>query len=84
MTLAALRLRGALRSLTARPAWLAGALVLLGGVTYGAYRWVVAGVRWLYASPLIETIAPAVTQRSLEGLFLMLMAAVLFIVLVAS
>lgn len=84
MTLAALRLRGALRSLTARPAWLAGALVLLGGVTYGAYRGVVAGVRWLYAYPLIETIAPAVTQRSLEGLFLMLMAAVLFSVLVAS
>lgn len=84
MTLAALRLRGALRSLTARPVWLAGALVLLCGVTYGAYRGVAAGVRWLYAYPLIETIAPAVTQRSLEGLFLMLMAAVLFSVLVAS
>ncbi len=84
MTLATLRLRGALRSLAARPAWLIGALVLLGGGSYGAYRGVAAGVRWLYAYPLIDTIAPAVTQRSLEGLFLMLMAAVLFSVLVAS
>ena len=84
MTLVALRLRGALRSLTARPAWLVGAALLLGGVTYGAYRGVRAAVGWLYAYPLIDTIAPAVTQRSLEGLFLMLMAAVLFSVLVAS
>lgn len=84
MTLAGLRLRGALRSLTARPVWLAFALLLLGGVTYGAYRGVRAAVAWLYAYPLIDTIAPAVTQRSLEGLFLMLMAAVLFSVLVAS
>ena len=84
MTLAGLRLRGATRSLTARPVWLVGALLLLGGVTYGAYRGVRAAVEWLYAYPLIDTIAPAVTQRSLEGLFLMLMAAVLFSVLVAS
>lgn len=84
MSLAQLRLRGAVRSLTARPVWLVGAALLLGGVTYAAYRGVMAGVRWLYAYPLIDTIAPAVTQRSLEGLFLMLMAAVLFSVLVAS
>lgn len=84
MTLAQLRLRGAVRSLTARPLWLLGAAVLLGGVTYAAYRGVRAAVTWLYAYPLIDTIAPAVTQRSLEGLFLMLMAAVLFSVLVAS
>jgi len=84
VTLAALRLRGALRSLAARPAWLAGSLLLLTAVTYGGYRLVRAGVTWIYAYPLIDTIAPAVTQRSLEGLFLMLMAAVLFSVLVAS
>ncbi len=84
MTLVQLRLRGAARSLTARPLWLIGAALLLGGVTYAAYRGVLAAVRWLYAYPLIDTIAPAVTQRSLEGLFLMLMAAVLFSVLVAS
>ena len=84
MSLAALRARGALRSLTARPVWLAIALVLLAGVTYGAYRLVEYGVTWIYDYPLITTIAPAVTQRSLEGLFLMLMAAVLFSVLIAS
>ncbi len=84
MTLAGLRLRGALRSLTARPLWLVGSLLLLAAVTYGGYRLVHAGVKWIYAYPLIDTIAPAVTQRSLEGLFLMLMAAVLFSVLVAS
>ncbi len=84
MTLANLRARGALRSLVARPVWLSVALVLLAGVTFAGYWLVRFGVTWLYAYPLIDTIAPAVTQRSLEGLFLMLMAAVLFSVLIAS
>ncbi len=84
MTLVDLRARGALRSLAARPVWLAVSLVLVGGVTFAGFRLVRFGVEWLYAYPLIDTIAPAVTQRSLEGLFLMLMAAVLFSVLIAS
>jgi len=84
VTLVDLRARGALRSLAARPVWLAVSLVLLGGVTFAGFRLVRFGVEWLYAYPLIDTIAPAVTQRSLEGLFLMLMAAVLFSVLIAS
>lgn len=84
MTLTRLRVHGALRSLTARPVWLATAAIMLGGVLYGGYRLVRNGVEWLYAYPLIDTIAPAVVQRSLEGFFLILMAAVLFSVLVAS
>lgn len=84
MTLAQLRARAGARTLAAKPAWLAAAIVMLGGVSYGAYRLVKYGVEWLYAYPLITTIAPAVTQRSLEGFFLMLMAAVLFSVLIAS
>ncbi|HRP46086.1 MAG TPA: hypothetical protein PLT07_00935 [Trueperaceae bacterium] len=84
MTLANLRIRGALRSLAARPSWLLFSLSLVGGAAYLGFRLVRFGVAWLYAYPLIGTIAPAVTQRSLEGLFLMLMAAVLFSVLIAS
>lgn len=84
MTLLGLRARGAFRSLIGRPAWLASATLMLAGVLYAGYRLVRAGAEWLYAYPLIETIAPAVVQRSLEGFFLMLMAAVLFSVLVAS
>jgi ABC-2 type transport system permease protein len=84
MTLAALRLRGALRSLTARPLWLATAISLLAGALFGGYRLVLAGVTWLLDYPLIGSIAPAVIQRSLEAFFLMLMAAVLFSVLIAS
>lgn len=84
MTLVALRARAGARTLAARPLWLAGAMVLLAAISYGGYRLVKYGVEWLYAYPLITTIAPAVTQRSLEGFFLMLMAAVLFSVLIAS
>ncbi len=84
MTLANLRARGALRALAARPVWLVGALVLLAALSWGIFRGTRAAVAWLYAYPLVGTIAPAVVQRSLEGLFLMLMAAVLFSVLVAS
>jgi ABC-2 type transport system permease protein len=51
---------------------------------YGGFRLVHQGVTWLHEYPLIDTIAPAITQRSLEGLFLTLMAAVLFSVLIAS
>jgi ABC-2 type transport system permease protein len=58
--------------------------VLLTLGTYGGYRLVHYGVTWLHEYPLIDSIAPAITQRSLEGLFLMLMAAVLFSVLIAS
>src|SRR5690606_11382818 len=84
VTLVALRARAGARTLAARPLWLAGAMVLLAAISYGGYRLVKYGVEWLYAYPLITTIAPAVTQRSLEGFFLMLMAAVLFSVLIAS
>lgn len=84
MTLAGLRARGAVRSLAARPLWLGGAIALLAALSFLGFKGVAAGVRWLYGYPLIDTIAPAVTQRSLEGLFLVLMAAVLFSVLVAS
>lgn len=84
MTLPALLARTNARILMARPVWLTGAIVLFTAISYGAYRLVKYGVEWLYAFPLITTIAPAVTQRSLEGFFLMLMAAVLFSVLIAS
>lgn len=84
MTLAQLRARGALRALTARPAWLATAAGMLVGILFGGYHLVRFGVEWLYAYPLIDTIAPAVVQRSLEGFFLILMATVLFSVLIAS
>lgn len=84
MTLTGLRLRGALRSLTARPAWLLLATVMLTALLYWGYRAVHAGTLWILNYPLIDTIAPAVIQRSLEGMFLMLMAAVLFSVLIAS
>ena len=84
MTLAGLRLRGALRSLTARPVWLIIAIGMLGALLYWGYRAVHAGTFWILNYPLIDTIAPAVIQRSLEGMFLMLMAAVLFSVLIAS
>lgn len=84
MTLAMLRSRGALRSLAAKPVWLVGSLLLLAGVTVAIFRATKGAVNWLYAYPLVGTIAPAITQRSLEGLFLMLMAAVLFSVLIAS
>lgn len=84
MTLAGLRTRGALRALAARPVWLVAALTLLGALGLGIFRGTRAAVAWLYAYPLVGSIAPAVVQRSLEGLFLMLMAAVLFSVLVAS
>ncbi|MEX2542677.1 MAG: hypothetical protein WD314_12765 [Trueperaceae bacterium] len=84
MTLATLRLRGAVRSLAARPRWLLTATALLAGAMYGGYRLVATGVHWLLDYPLIGSIAPAVIQRSLEALFLMLMAAVLFSVLIAS
>ncbi|MBX3141288.1 MAG: hypothetical protein KF875_11095 [Trueperaceae bacterium] len=84
MTLLRLRALGALRSLAARPAWLVVGSGLLLGLGYAIFRGVAAGVRWLYAYPLVDRLAPVVLQRSLEGLFLMLMAAVLFSVLVAS
>lgn len=84
MTLTGLRLRGALRSLTARPSWLVVALTLITAMMFGTFRLVNAAVNWILDYPLIDTIAPAVIQRSLEGLFLMLMAAVLFSVLIAS
>lgn len=84
MTLTGLRLRGALRSLTARPFWLTVALALIATMMFGAFTLVNAAVSWILDYPLIDTIAPAVIQRSLEGLFLMLMAAVLFSVLIAS
>ncbi len=84
MTLAGLRLRGALRSLTARPVWLIIAVGMLAALLYWGYRAVHAGTLWILNYPLIDTIAPAVIQRSLEGMFLMLMAAVLFSVLIAS
>lgn len=84
MTLAALRARAALRTVTARPVWAAVASTLLVLSTYGAFRLVRFATVWIYDYPLIGSIAPAITQRSLEGLFLMLMAAVLFSVLIAS
>lgn len=84
MTLVELRSRGALRALAGRPAWLAVALVLSGGLAYATFSGTRAAVAWLHAYPLVGSIAPAVTQRSLEGLFLVLMAGVLFSVLVAS
>ena len=84
MTLAGLRTRGALRALAARPVWLVAALTLFGALGLGIFRGTRAAVAWLYAYPLVGSIAPAVVQRSLEGLFLVLMAAVLFSVLVAS
>lgn len=84
MTLAQLRTRGALRALASRPVWLGGALLTFGGLSYAVFTGVRTAVAWLHAYPLVGTIAPAVTQRSLEGLFLVLMAAVLFSVLVAS
>lgn len=84
MTLAGLRARAGARTLAARPIWLSGAMLLLVAISYGGFRLVKYGVSWLYEYPLITTIAPAVTQRSLEGFFLMLMAAVLFSVLIAS
>jgi ABC-2 type transport system permease protein len=83
MTLLELRALGALRSVAARPFWLATALLLLGTLMYAGYRLVRAGITWLLNYPLIGSIAPAVIQRSLEALFLMLMAAVLFSVLIA-
>jgi len=64
--------------------WLTGALLLLGGLMFGVFELTQLGVGWLHDYPLIGTIAPAITRRSLEGLFLVLMAAVLFSVLVAS
>lgn len=84
MSLFRLRTLGALRSLAARPAWLVVGSLMLLGIGYAIFAGVAAGVRWLYAYPLVDRLAPAVLQRSLEGLFLMLMAAVLFSVLVAS
>lgn len=84
MTLVGLRLRGAIRSLSARPVWLLFSVLLLGALTYWGYRAVNAATQWILNYPLIDTIAPAVIQRSLEGMFLMLMAAVLFSVLIAS
>lgn len=84
MSLLTLRLLGAGRALLRRPAWSAFALLLTGLVLYGGFRAVSAGTLWLMAYPLIDSIAPAVIKRSLEGLFLMLMAAVMFSVLTAS
>ncbi|HLR45684.1 MAG TPA: hypothetical protein VK092_00875, partial [Deinococcales bacterium] len=84
MNLLQLRVRGAARSLLRRPLWLLLSVLLICGVLYGGYRAVRAGTVWIMNYPLIDSIAPAVVQRSLEGLFLMLMAAVLFSVLTAS
>lgn len=84
MTLLRLRSLGAARTLIGRPFWSAVALVLVSGLTYAIYRGTEAAVRWLHSYPLVGSIAPAVTQRSLEGLFLVLMAGVLFSVLIAS
>ena len=84
MTLAALRSRGAVRSLASKPIWLAAAALLLGGLLFGGYRLAFVGTAWLLDYPLIGSIAPAVLQRSLEALFLVLMATVLFSVLIAS
>lgn len=84
MNLLTLRLRGALRSVTARPGWLVISVVLLTGLLVGIYFAAMNGTRWVMNYPLIESIAPAVIQRSLEGMFLVLMATVLFSVLIAS
>lgn len=79
-----LRLTGSLRAVLARPVWLTVSALLLGSVLVAAYAAVSYGTRWVKNYPLIESIAPAVIQRSLEGMFLVLMATVLFSVLIAS
>lgn len=84
MNLLTVKLLAGARALAARPAWLAGAAVMLTAVCYGGYRLTRHAVEWLYAYPLITTIAPVIVKRSLEGFFLVLMAAALFSVLVAS
>lgn len=84
MSLLQLRLTGALRAVTGRPAWLTVSVLLLGGLLVSIGLAVHRGTLWIMNYPLIETIAPAVIQRSLEGMYLVLMATVLFSVLIAS
>lgn len=84
MSLLSLRLSGAFRFLAARPLWSVFAGLLLAGLLIAGYRGVFAGASWILDYPLIDSIAPAVLRRSLEGVFLVLMAAVLFSVMIAS
>ncbi len=84
MTLAAMRLRGALNGLRRAPLRTIISLALLAGVFLGELSLTRRGVRFLDAFPDIGTIADSVAQRSLEALFLVLMVGVAFSVLTGA
>jgi len=84
VSLAAMRLRGAVNGLRRSPVRLVVGVVLLAGVFDGVLTVTRRGVRFLDGYPGIGTIAGAVEQRSLEALFTVLMLAVAFSVLTGA
>ncbi len=84
MTIFAMSWRGAVNSLRRHPwRYLAGALPL-GLLCWGMLALTRRGVHLLDSYPLLGTIADAVLQRSLEALFLILMAGVAFSVITTA
>lgn len=79
-----LRLRSALNGLRRAPLRTVVGLALLAGVYLGVQRLTRLGVRFLDTYPGIGSIADAVTQRSLEALFTVLMVGVAFSVLTSA
>lgn len=84
MTLVAMRLRGALNGAKGRPLRTLTGVLLLAATYLGVYSLTRRGLEFLARFPDIGTVADAVTQRSLEGLFLVLMAGVAFSVLTGA
>lgn len=78
MALISLRLRTVLNSTTRRPLRTILGLAFAGLAGWGMFELVAAGIRLIDGYPAIDTIADAVLRRSLEGLFLVLMAGVAF------
>lgn len=76
--LAGLRLRAGLNSARSKPVRSLVALAFIVLATWGIYELVIAGIRLLDNFPAIGTIADAVVRRSLDTLFLVLMAGVAF------
>ncbi|MEY3021164.1 MAG: hypothetical protein RIS86_360 [Planctomycetota bacterium] len=84
MTLLHLRMRASARALRDRPIWAATAVLALALTAALEFALVERGTRALLATPLFGELATPVLQRSLEGLYLLLLSSTTFSVLIAA
>ncbi|MEX2502400.1 MAG: hypothetical protein WD336_08485, partial [Trueperaceae bacterium] len=84
MILLGMRLQALRNAVAHRPGRHLIALLMISGAAWGILAATRRGVRFVDGYPAIGTIADAVLQRSLEGLFLILMAGVAFSVLTGA